>query len=186
MMDQKLYIIGTLHGEYTNKVELKEVLERISPDQLLVELPPRSVDALKEEGEWRDEMLYANEWATQKGIPVVFIDVEADNPFRDGYTPETPEYKELLARLEQKISQYTWKEFNRAETNAHLNDPMEEVLFDKTCEVEREQKMTENIRQAMQSDGVVLLLTGTAHLDRFEKEFPNASLPLRYGKDNAQ
>lgn len=39
---QKIFIIGTIHGKYTPKEELGEILEDLKPDQVLVELsnPP--------------------------------------------------------------------------------------------------------------------------------------------------
>lgn len=177
---RKIYIIGTIHSGYTPDEELREVLEELDPDQVLVELPSESFEELEEGEVYPSEMVFAHNWAQENKLKVGAFDVLSEHSyFNEGKTPEDPEYRELLDHQDSIIKKYSWKDFNIQEYNDLLVHPAEEVLFSTSQARKREEEMAENIKNMMIEDGVIVIITGTAHLQYFEEQFPSAILPLR-------
>lgn len=176
---RKIYLIGTLHAGYTPNDELKEVLEEIRPNQVLVELPNEAREELSERKIYPTEMVFAYDWAIENNINTGKFDVSEEHSyFNKGRGPEDPEYVKYLKDLEETLKKYSWKEFNNPELNESLEHPMEDVLFDKEQANIREQAMLRNILDIIDDEGVVVIITGAAHLKYFKENLPESILPL--------
>lgn len=171
---QKLIIIGTLHIGLTPKEELKKVLEDINPDKLLVELSAPTKSGSKE------EMIFAAEWAEANGIPVGYFDIPFA-AFKEAVTPEDPAYKEALAKQAEELKAYSWKELNKKDIyeKCLTTQMMIETFIDKEKWDSRRQQMLSNIKNLALPEGKTLVLTGTAHLNFFEKKLPEVEMPFR-------
>lgn len=179
----KIFVIGTLHLGLTPHVELKKVLEDISPDQILVELSgDRIIYDTTARGS--DEMVYAKEWAEENDIAIGLYDVDC-SVLKDSVLKDDVEYKELVNRQVVLLQDSSWKEQNKKNTNidSELGE-IEQELMSKFIDVKkwasREEVMLKNIMELILQDGTVVILTGTMHLDFFENSKLGAELPLRY------
>lgn len=179
-LDMQIFVIGTLHLGLTPLDELKEVLEDISPDQILIELP-RGTHGVG----GPDEMVYAKQWARDNGINVDFFDADI-SVLKDSILENNAEYKELIKRQVQLLQGISWKDANKKATFtegelAKIDKELMTKVFDVEKWNRREDEMLKNVVELMQKDGVVAILTGAGHLDFFENSPLETKLPLRYG-----
>jgi hypothetical protein len=177
---RKVYVLGTIHGNYVPKEELAEELAKLNPTQMFVELPDKSLEQIIEGGDVRDEMIFADSWGRERNIPVYRFDTDRDT-LRAGMTVDSPDFKKLFSDQLHMLKKLklSWKEFNRRENDTALDHPLENIVSDPTEFGKREEEMLRNIRHHMSEQGVVLILTGAKHLSFFEKQLPEAVFPLR-------
>lgn len=177
---REIYVIGTLHAGYTPNDELRELLEDIEPNQVLVELPDEPIEELKDREVYPSEMIFAYNWGKEKGLQVGRFDVESDySYFNEGRSPDDQEYKDYLEYQESIIKEHSWKDFNKERYNKLLDHPLRDVLFDKQQAEKREAEMLENIKKAMISNGKIVVTTGAGHLNYLQEHLPEAVFPLR-------
>ena len=174
---QKIFIIGTIHG-HTPSEELKKVVENLNPDQLLIELPEDAPEKFKKKKDIRDEMMFMYRWAKEKRIPVYLFD-EYQPLFNDGMSVNSPEYKKFIDESRLVLEKYSWKDFNKSEVSKELDNSLSRKLFDPQKAKMREEKMLAKIKRHMISDGSIVIITGTSHLDFFKNQLPDIILPLR-------
>ncbi len=174
---QKIFIIGTIHS-HTPHGELKKILEDLNPNQLLIELPEDAIEKFNEKKDMRDEMMYAYQWAKEKRIPVYFFD-EYQPLFNNGMSVNSPEYKTLINKSKPILEKYSWKDFNTSKISKKFDNLLSRKLFDPKKAKIREKKMLTKIKEYMISDGNIVIITGTGHLDFFKDQLPDAILPLR-------
>lgn len=175
-------IVGTLHLGLTRKNDLLKLLEEIRPDQLLVELPEEK-SARERAARFSDEMNFAAMWAGTKGIPVAYFDTE-ESVLKDGISDEDATYHELVRRQVEEIKAFSWQELNKKEPWREGRLASAQQAFWRECIdphkwEHREEEMLKNIQRLKQAHGTVLILTGSGHLDFFERELPEAELPFR-------
>lgn len=176
--ERKIFIIGTIHG-HTPPEELREVLEELELNQLMIELPEDAPEKFADVKDIRDEMMFAYRWAGEKKIPVCLFD-QYQPLFADGYSPDSPEYKELISgKPNPALKEYSWKEFNKSEISAKLDTPLSKMLFDPKKAEARELKMLAKIKENMLPKGNTGIVTGTSHLDFFKTQLPGSIAPLR-------
>ena len=178
MSGTQLYIIGTLHSGYTPEQELREMLENINPEFIFLELPPQDIAKSKRADDPRQEMFFAYHWAQEQGITVEFFDTPEGDSFNEGYSEESPEYKQLLAETEEKLKHYSWKDLNRTKNINKFKHPFEETLIDMNKREQRQEQMVKNIKHAMPNSAKVVVLTGPFHLKYLAMKFPEARFPL--------
>mgnify|MGYP001612470089 CR=1 FL=1 len=171
---RKIIIIGTFHTGLTPNKELKEVLEEIKPDQLLVEITEREIknDNLRK---YLPEMVFAYRWAKKKKIAVSGFD-SSINVLSKGMTEK--DNKSIIKKQKKLMRGYTWKDFNK-EKYLKLLEGSEEDLIDWKKEQRREKKMLQNIKKAMHSNGIIVIVTGCGHLKFFKKHIKRAVFPFR-------
>lgn len=174
---QNIFIIGTIHG-YTPYEELEQVLEPLSLSQLFIELPPDAEKNIQSGKDIRNEMWHIYLWAKQKNIPTMCFDVYMPL-FREGKSPQSPEFAELIQEQKDIIAQYSWKEFNQEDVSNKLSTELEKSLFDPEKAQRREEKMLTTIQEYIDPQGNIGIITGTAHLPFFEKHFDGAHFPIR-------
>lgn len=174
---QKIFIIGTIHGNTPFK-ELEEVLVRLKPNQLLIELPEDALEKFDKNKDMRKEMMYVYRWAKERKIPTYFFD-EYQSVFKKGMSVKSPEYKKFMDESEVIVKKYSWKEFNKSEISKKIDILLAKDLFDFKKENMREEKMCVKIKEHMISDGNIVIVTGAGHLDFFKSKFSDAILPLR-------
>lgn len=176
------YLIGTIHSGKTSHKELGDILDKINPDQVLIELPENfSEKGIKKRKVVPDEMLFAYNWVNENDIRCGCFDVSNDtgeNFFADDYSEESKEYQELLDYQDSIIVKHDWKDFNKRENIDLLDHPLEDTLFNSSALKERKRGMLEDIREKVISEGKVVIITGTAHLDFLLKNLENTQLAL--------
>lgn len=178
---KEVIIIGTLHGGFTPKEELKELLSSINPDKVLVELSPEEL-ARPVVKSTRDDMFTAYDWATGNNKQVAVFDIENDT-LKEGVTGEEPEFAEFGSAIEGLLKEYSWKELNREEPWKSsdvlgLENKLMEKYFNIEKNQERDFTMFQNIKDNL-IEGKNVVLTGTGHLTFFKEQMPEAKLFFR-------
>ncbi len=175
-MKTTILLIGTLHKNLTPNDELRDLLEEIKPTQLFVELPEINSNKRHEAENVSTEMNFAYQWARKHNIPAVSYDTE-EVTLEDSVDTTSARYKDLSEMELEEARQLGWRGSNRKLPTAWHQLMSEYIDIEKWDA--RERHMLENIKKNLASSGTVLILTGAAHLDFFEKSLPNAVLPLR-------
>lgn len=175
---RKIIIVGTLHAGLTPKNELREVLDKFNPDQVLVEIIQKDINNKKFDS-YPPEMIFVFKWANNKGILVKGFDYEI-NVLKKKMTEEDnkkviEEQKELMRKTEK----FNWKDMNKEENLKLLRIESAEKLVDPKKERKREIKMLKNINKVMISKGVVVIITGVGHLGFFQRNIKDALFPFR-------
>ncbi len=174
---RKIIIIGTLHAGLTPENELKEVLEKYSPDQLLVEIVEEDVKKEKFDS-YPPEMIFVYKWAKKNKIKVNGFDSKID-VFSKGMAEEDnekviQEQKILMNNLNLK-----WKDMNKAENLKKLDTDSAKKLVDPEKEAKRESEMLKNIKKSMIRGGTIVIITGCGHLEFLERHIKDAIFPFR-------
>ncbi len=171
---RQIYIIGTLHAGWTVENELQEELEKIKPDQLLVEICDQ--DLVKDKlDKYPPEMVFAYQWAKQNQVPVVGYDSKI-SVFKQGVSDE--ENQALIKEQKKQLGHLSWKDANKPENRELFFSEGSRKIVDPEKDKLREQEMVDNIKQVMVDEGKIIVLTGCGHLGFFEINFPEAESPL--------
>lgn len=178
---KEIIIIGTLHGGWTPKDELEEVLKTINPDKVLLELSLEELLRPREQS-IRDEMFAAYDWAVQNGKDIDVFDIE-NNTLKEGVTGKEPEFAELQSKAQELLKQYSWKDLNKSgpwnnSEVTQLDEALMEKYFDAEKTKERDLTLLQNIKDKL-VDGINVVVTGTAHLTFFKEQMPEARLLFR-------
>jgi len=169
-----IIVIGTLHEGLTPEKELKVVLNKVKPHQLLVEIEEKDV-RIGNIRKYPIEMRCAYRWAMTRKINVKGF----DSPIKVLKNGITSQYlRNVINKAKELMKHYTWKEMNNKKNNIRL-DALISPLIDPVKNLEREREMLWNIRRAMIQNGKVLIITGAGHLKFFEKNLKKAVFPLR-------
>ena len=171
---RKIIIIGTLHLGLTPNKELREVLDEIKPDQLLVEINERDIKNNNFK-KYIPEMVFAYRRAKKKKISVSGFD-SSINVLSQGMTEK--DKKRIIQKQKRLAKGHNWKDLNK-EKYLKLLRGSEEGLIDWKKEQKREEKMLQNIKKAMQPNGKIVIVTGCGHLSFFEKSIKDAVFPFR-------
>jgi hypothetical protein len=171
----KIIIIGTLHADLTPVKELESEFIKYKPDQILVEIAEGEI---KNENilKYPPEMIFTYNWAKKNKIKVNGFDAKI-NIFKSGITDA--DNLKLLKKQKKLLKNYSWKDLNKKENDELLNINDLNKIIDRKKEREREIKMLSNIRKLIIKNGAVLVVTGSAHLNFFEKHFKKAIFPYR-------
>jgi hypothetical protein len=171
---KQIFIIGTLHGGWTPGQELQGELEKIKPDQLLVEI----CDSDLKDGEidgYPPEMIFAYQWAKENQVPVVGYDSRI-KVFKDGVSDQ--DNQDLIEKQKQQFGQLSWKDANKLENRGLFKGEDYYKLVDPEKDKLREQEMLDNIKDVIADQGRTVVLTGCGHLGFFEKNLSEAEFPL--------
>jgi len=76
ILSQSIIIIGTLHDKWTPVNELRDTLNELNPDKVLIELSKEELRDRPREDSIRDEMFAAYDWAIENSKQVDVFDVE--------------------------------------------------------------------------------------------------------------
>ena len=179
-MPRKIIVIGTLHAGITPNNELKEVIESFEPDQLFVEIA--NDDIVKNDlSSYPPEMIFVLEWAKSNNVKVVGFDSKID-VFREGVMPE--DHQAIIEKQKKLIKKLSWKDCNKIENEKLLDvDGMDE-LIDQDKERVRENEMLKNIESSIIESGTIVVITGMAHLNFFERNIKDAIFPFRNSHGN--
>lgn len=174
MSSNNLIFIGTLHAGFTPIDELAQILDKFSPDQLLIEIAQADIDANKIDS-YPPEMKFALEWAKKHNVDYAGFDTGV-SVLAEGKTQADNEA--VIDEEEKVIREHDWKDFNKKEYLDRLHAVSDRTLIDWQKWDEREQQMTENIRKTARGDRTVVL-TGAGHIDYFTEAFTEAEFPFR-------
>ena len=174
---RKIYVIGTIHGITPNN-ELKSILKKINPNQILIEIVERDLKNKSFKG-YPNEMVYTYEW----GIKNQKIINGFDFKIRTVKKPVLKN-KKLLKKLDEKaikiISKHNWKEWNKSKYDEDKEFyKLQKRIIDFKNQKIRENKMLSNIKKIMVKNKKILVLTGVSHLRFFEKKLKGAIFPFR-------
>jgi pheromone shutdown protein TraB len=179
-MSKKIIIIGTLHAGITPNNELKEVIEGFEPDQLLIEIANDDIienDLIS----YPPEMIFALEWAKNNNVKVCGFDSKID-VFRKGIMPE--ENQAMIEKQKKLIKNISWKDFNKIKNEKVLDVDGLDELIDHEKERMREYEMLNNIESNIIESGTIVVITGIAHLNFFERNIKDAIFPFRNSLGN--
>lgn len=171
---QKVYAIGTLHGGLTPEHELQAVLEELQPDRLLVEIFQGDIEKENIQ-QYPSEMIFAYNFGKSKGIPVYGFDSKIEI-FKNNFT--NTDNEKLLFKQTALMKDLSWKDMNKSKNDRIIAKPMLHYIS-KSLWKKREEEMLENIRKHIPKKGIVVVLTGTGHLDYLEKHLKEAKFPYR-------
>lgn len=174
-MTRKIIVIGTLHADLTPNNELKEVLEKLKPDQLFVEIANVDIDK-NNLSSYPPEMIFSLEWAKHNNVSVMGFDSKI-NIFRNGVVPE--DNQALIDKQKKMIKKLSWKDFNRKGNEKILDVEGLDGVVDQEKEKMRELEMLKNIQDNIIDSGVVVIITGIAHLSFFERNVKDAIFHFR-------
>lgn len=172
---KKIIIIGTLHAGLTPENELKEILEKSNPDQLLVEIAKEDIKKGKL-GFYPPEMVISYTWAKKNRIKVNGFDSKIDVLMK-GISEE--DNQRVIEEQKKLMGNFTWKDMNKTENFKKLNTDSAKKLVDPEKEEKREFEMLKDIKNSMLGTGTILIVTGCGHLNFFEKHIKNAIFPFR-------
>lgn len=174
----ELFFIGTLHLKFTPHQELREEIEKISPQIIGVEITQEDINNYSVKN-YPDEMQYALQYAKNNSIDFFGFDSDI-NIFKEKDNVEKLE-EDLINKQKEVISKYNWKQFNNKKYSNLLAFDVEKELINDKKFLEREKEMAQNIENYISdtSNLRVLIITGCGHLDFFEQKFKQASFPLR-------
>ena len=172
---REIFIIGTIHDKnLMNIKELTEILEKIEPDQLLIEIEEED---LNHESfyykPYPNEMVCAYYWAKDNKIKVNGFDY--DICVLKNISKR--KLDKVLININKKIKGFDWKEFNKKENRRFFHED-DEKSIDKKKWIKREKIMLTNIYNKMVKNGKIVILTGVGHLDFFEKNIKGAKFLL--------
>ena len=174
-MLRKIIVIGTLHAGITPNNELKEVIESFEPDQLLVEIANDNI-VKNNLSSYPPEMIFAFEWAKSNNVKVAGFDSKI-NVFRGGVMPK--DNQAMIEKQKKLIKKLSWKDFNKIENEKLLDVDGLDELIDQDKESVRENDMLKNIEANIIESGTIVVITGTAHLNFFERNIKDAIFPFR-------
>ena len=174
---RKIIIIGTVHGGFTPENELKEVLEKYKPNQVLVEIAQEDINKNNIKN-YPPEMIFAMKWAKENKVKVNYFDI-IENTLKKSITKK--EVKNLIKEQDEQIkkSNFTWKDLNNKEKIKILDTRIYLNAVDLEKEKERELKMLNKIKRMMIKSGTIVIVTGAGHLNFFEKNLKGAEFPFR-------
>jgi pheromone shutdown protein TraB len=179
-MPRKIIVIGTLHAGITPNNELKAAIESFEPDQLLLEIA--NDDIVKNDlSPYPPEMIFAFEWAKSNNVKVAGFDSKI-NVFREGVMPE--HNQAIIDKQKKLIKKLSWKDFNKIENEKLLDVDGSDELIDQDKERVRENEMLKNIEENIIENGTIVIITGTAHLNFFERNIKDAIFPFRNSHGN--
>ncbi|MFH1972091.1 MAG: hypothetical protein ABIJ18_01295 [archaeon] len=172
---RKIIIIGTLHAGLTSKNELQKILEKINPDQLLVEIAEEDIKNGKFDL-YPPEMIFAYKWGKKRRINVNGFDSKI-NVIRKGLTEE--DNQQVIKEQKKLMQNLNWKDMNKSKNLKKIKTNSSKKLIDPIKEAKRESELLKNIKKTMIPDGIITIITGCGHLDFFSKHIKGAILPLR-------
>ena len=168
---RKIFIIGTVHKGLTKLEELKKALEKISPDQLLIEIEDKDL-RMEIFDKYSNEMVFAYKWAKSNKIDVRGFDFSFD------VSKEGANNEEAIKESKRAIKNISWKELNR-EKNIKILDKIYFKYVDLDKDRIREERMLNNINKLILKNGIIVILTGIGHLRFFEENLKEAIFPFR-------
>jgi pheromone shutdown protein TraB len=171
----KVIIIGTLHAGLTPSKELETEFTKYNPNQILVEIAESDIKN-KNISKYPPEMIFTYNWARKNKIKVKGFDSRI-SIFKKGI--KKADNLELIKKQKKIIKNYSWKAFNKKENDKLLNIDDLSKIIDLEKEKIRRSKMLSNIKKFMITEGVVMIITGSGHLNFFEKYFKKAIFPFR-------
>ncbi|OGD32486.1 hypothetical protein A3C91_02545 [Candidatus Azambacteria bacterium RIFCSPHIGHO2_02_FULL_52_12] len=169
-----LIVIGTLHAGLTPEHELLKLLEKYSPTQLLVEIGDNKLGTEKMASSYPPEMLFAYQWAKNKGINVRGFDSGIDT-LKEGLTEK--DNQRAIEESKAAMKGMTWKDLNK-EANQKVFEPIDAWLIDPEKEKARTEEMLANLERVIARGGTVVVVTGCGHLNDIRERFPTALFPL--------
>lgn len=172
---KKVIIIGTLHAGLTQENELKEILKKYNPNQLLIEVAQADIKNGKLNS-CPPEMVFAYNWAKKNKIRVNGFDSKID-VYKKGITEE--DNKRVIKEQKKLMKNLSWKEMNKSENLKKINTSSARKLVNPEKEEKREYEMLKNINKAMIYNGTILIVTGCGHLDFLKRYVKGAIFPLK-------
>ena len=172
---KEIIIIGTIHAGFTPKNELKEIIQKYNPNQILVEIAEEDIKNKKLKS-YPPEMIFTYNWAKQNQIKVNGFDSKI-NVMKKGVTKK--EKQRIMEEGKRLMKSFTWKDMNKPRNLKKINIKSIEKFVDSKKEKERQVKMLRNIRKLIVNEGRVIIITGCGHLDFFKKNIKGAFFPLR-------
>lgn len=172
---RKIYVIGTLHNMMPkHEKELTQILDKINPDQILVEIVRKNLKSPKIRA-YPKEMQFAYRWGTKHNKKVDGFDASI---YVDKKDTTKKEREKFLKEFMKIINKYDWQQWNKKKYDKISYDNLRK-LIDFRKHRSRQNKMLQNIRKMMIKDGIILILTGAGHLSFFERHLEKAIFPLR-------
>ena len=172
---RRIIVIGTIHGGFTSHKELKMTLEKINPDKLLIEIAKDNIKNNKLKY-YPPEMLFAYKWAKANNIRVSGFDPQI-NELKKHVTKK--DKNKLMREQIKLLGNKSWKVMNREKNSKIFNTSYYYSLIDRKKEYKRNKMMLQNIKRLLLKKGTTLVLTGSGHLNFFEKHLRNAEFPFR-------
>jgi len=171
----QIFIIGTLHAGWTPEDELQEELEKIKPDQLLVEICDQDLRDNKLD-DYPPEMIFAYQWAKKNNVSVAGYDSKI-KVFKEGVSDQ--DNQDLIEKQKQRLGYLSWKDANKPENCDLFDDEDCQKLVDPEKDKLREQEMLDNINKEIADQGRIVTLTSCGHLGFFKDNFSEAKFPLK-------
>jgi len=160
-----------------HKKEIESILNKINPDQVLVEIDREINLKSSQIKKYPKEMIFAYNWAIKNNKKVDVFDTNKYRQIKKGITK-----KELnqAGRIFLKIFKgYDWKQMNCNLKERAEYKKIESKILDLKEVNARRKVMLKNIRKLSIKNGTVLILTGASHLDFFQKNIKGAIFPFR-------
>ena len=182
---RKIYIIGTIHN-FIPENDLIQILERYSPDQVLVEITASDLKK-KNFKNYSKEFKDAYRWCKKNKVKVNGFDYWQKGwlQSKDMSKSEKIEYIKIEKKLVKIVKRYGWKKFNKKKyeklLDKYIGKAKKSIPYIKEAyEILpiRQKKMLANVKKRMLKKGTIIILTGAGHLDFFEKNL-KAEFPYR-------
>lgn len=179
---QRLFVLGTAHiADPRLLMALEDALLAADPDQLILEMPDDAAIS-GDVASQKPEMLFAYNWARERGVPVRGHEPSGLSVLRDGLSPEqidglVQEMDALLLELLPRriIDLFCARVSPEAPAERRLVALIDE-LIDREKGLVRTQAMIAAVRDLAAPDGVVLIVCGANHVSHMAAMLPGCEV----------
>lgn len=178
---KNIILLGTIHLNWTPKLDLISEIKKYNPDKLLIELTEKEVFDGREHS-IRDEMFFALDYAQKENLQYYLFDTDVST-MKPGVTGKEPEFEAYEVEVKKLLAGKTWKDLN---IEKYWKDPKVDKLEKSIIDAyyvekkmkEREAAIEKNILGEL-VDGVNVVITGAGHLTHLLAAIPDSVAPLR-------
>ncbi len=179
---RKIFIIGVAHN-FVPKKDLIKILEKYSPDQVMIEVTASDLKNKKFKN-YGKEFKDAYEWCKKNRKKVTGFDYWQKDwkDLRHLNKNEKKELNVILKDASKFVKKYGWKSLNKKRHIRHfdvIDKKLKKILLDQYKYLKpRQKKMLANVKKRILKKGIIIILTGVGHLDFFQKHL-KAEFPFR-------
>jgi pheromone shutdown protein TraB len=160
-----------------HKNEFRRIIEKINPNQILVEIDREINLKSSQIKKYPKEMIFSYNWAVKNNKQVDVFDTNRYKQIKKTATKK--DLDEATKIFLKMFKNYDWKQMNQRLPSIEEYRKIERKVLNLREVNARRKVMLSNIRRLSIKKGSILIVTGASHLDFFEKNIKGAIFPFR-------